>query len=127
MLKKCEIVHIHQKPWLRPKPGQAKPDFWLWAQLMISSSPGCLKPGQSQGFQAKLEPAHHYTEPSSNEMSIIQITTLSPSNDSSVDGKCSKTASILWNSSGILSVDLRSTGSQYYFWTANAVKKSIVD
>ena len=31
-----KIVHIHQKPRLGPKPGQ------------------------SQGFQAKLEPAHHY-------------------------------------------------------------------
>jgi hypothetical protein len=47
-IKKYEFVHIHQKPWLRPKPGQAKPNFWLWAQLTISSSQSHLKPGQSQ-------------------------------------------------------------------------------
>ena len=58
-----EIIHIHQKPRLGPKPGQAKPDFWLWARLKISSSPSHLKPGQSQGFQAKPEPAHHYWRP----------------------------------------------------------------
>ena len=60
MVKKSEFVHIHQKPRLRPKPGQAKPDFWLLARLTISSSQSHLKPGQSQGFQAKPEPAHHY-------------------------------------------------------------------
>jgi hypothetical protein len=60
--KKCQFVHIHQKPRLRPKPGQAKPDFWLWARLTISSSQSHLKPGQSRGFQAKPEPAHHYSQ-----------------------------------------------------------------
>ena len=59
MHQKCEIVHIHQKPQLRPKPGQAKPDFWLWARLTVSASQSHLKPGQSQGFQAK--PGPHIT------------------------------------------------------------------
>ena len=54
-------LYISQKPWPGSKPGQAKPKFWLLAQLTISSSPSCPKPGQSQGFQAKPELAHHYT------------------------------------------------------------------
>jgi len=58
--QKCEIVHIHQKPQLGPKPGQAKPDLWLWAQLTISSSPSHLKPGWSWGFRAKPELTYHY-------------------------------------------------------------------
>ena len=48
------------KPRPRPKPGQAKPTFWLLAWLGILQSPSRLKPGQSRGFQAKPEPAHHY-------------------------------------------------------------------
>ena len=42
-----------------PGLGQAKPYFWLLAWLMIFPGPSHLKPGQSQGFQAKLELAHH--------------------------------------------------------------------
>ena len=48
------------RPRPRPKPGQAKPYFWLLAWLMILPGPSRLKPGQSRGFQAKPEPAHHY-------------------------------------------------------------------
>jgi len=59
-VKKCEIVNLRQKPRPGPKPSQAKPDFWLWAWLTIFSSPSRLKPGQSWGFQAKPELAHHY-------------------------------------------------------------------
>jgi len=51
---------MRQKPRPGPKPSQAKPDFWLLARLTISSSPGRLKPGQSRGFEAKPQPAHHY-------------------------------------------------------------------
>ena len=48
------------RPWPRPRPGQAKPYFWLLAWLMILPNLSRLKPGQSQGFQAKPRPAHHY-------------------------------------------------------------------
>ena len=46
--------------WPRSKPGPAKPTFQLLARLVILQSPSCPKPGQSQGFQAKPELAHHY-------------------------------------------------------------------
>ena len=57
----CHPLDISQKPRPGPKPGQAKPNFWLLARLTISSSPSRLKPGQSRGFQAKPEPARHYS------------------------------------------------------------------
>ena len=56
---KTAKLYISQKPQPGPKPGQAKPNFWLLARLTISSSPSHLKPGQNRGFQAKPEPAHH--------------------------------------------------------------------
>ena len=55
------IPYMGDKPRPRPNPGQAKPTFWLLAWLGILQSPSRLKPGQSWGFQAKPEPAHHYS------------------------------------------------------------------
>ena len=52
--------YICDRPRPRPKPSQAKPKFWLLAWLVILQSPSRQRPGQSGGFQAKTEPAHHY-------------------------------------------------------------------
>ena len=51
---------MRDRPQPRPKPGPAKPTFWLLAWLGILESPSRLKPGQSRGFQDKPELAHHY-------------------------------------------------------------------
>ena len=51
----------HRPRLTRPKPGQAKPYIRLLAWPMILPGPSCLRPGQSRGFQAKPEPAHHYS------------------------------------------------------------------
>ena len=53
------VTGLCDRPQLRPKPGPAKPNFRLLARLVILQSPSRLKPGQSRGFQAKPEPAHH--------------------------------------------------------------------
>ena len=55
----CDIT---DKPRPRPKAGQARPTFRLLAWPGILQSPSRLKPGQSRGFQAKPEPAHHYSK-----------------------------------------------------------------
>ena len=41
----CDIA---DKPWPRPKPGQARPTFWLLAWPGILQSPSHLKPGQAE-------------------------------------------------------------------------------
>jgi hypothetical protein len=39
--------YMGDRPWPRPKPGQAKPTFWLLAWLVILQSPSRPKPGLS--------------------------------------------------------------------------------
>ena len=72
----CEVYWSFSLGWLRdyfystalahsPKSrgsGQAKPPLWLLASPVILKSLSRLTPGQSQGFRAKLKPAHHYQE-----------------------------------------------------------------
>ena len=54
-------LYMSQKPRPGPKPGQAKPNFWLLAQLTISSSPSCLKLAKAGHFRPSR--SQHITRP----------------------------------------------------------------